>query len=191
MANEYDDLEAEAEAFLGENPDHSAAALIKNLRKWGKTAEKRGREAAQAEYAAQQARDRAFAKIPEAVRPLFNGIDPTDAKAIQAQVNALKALGLKLDADSEGEPAAPAPQQQSPAPPAAVSTDPTQAAVAAMQAAAAGGTSTEPQGDLATRMQAMAANPGAFTQEQIDAVGEEYNAAVNAAARQGTSGALG
>ena len=187
MADEYDDLEAEAEQFLGQNPDHSAAALIKNLRKWGKQAEKRGREQAKAEFDAQQARDRAFSKIPTPLRRLFDGIDPTDSKAIQEQVDALKALGLKLDADEPGQQQAPAQQQ----PPQATSTDPVQAAVAAMQQTAAGGATPGLAGDLATRMQAMAANPEKYTQQQIDAIGLEYNQAVQQASRQDTSGALG
>lgn len=189
MADEYDDLEREAEAFLGENPDHSAAALIKNLRKWGKTAEKRGREAAQAEFTVQQAREKAFAKIPAAVRPLFNGIDPTDSKAITDQLDALKALGLKVEADApEGQQQST--QQQAQQVP-QVTVDPNLVAQQAMQQAASGGTTPGQDGDLATRMQAMAVNPGKYTDEQIDAVTREYNEAVNTAARQGTSGALG
>ena len=188
MADEFDDLEAEADQWLGENPDHRASALIKQLRASVKRADKRGYDRAVAEATAQKARDEAFAKIPAAVRPLFKEIDPTDTKAIQEQIGALKALGLNLDTEEPAAPQAPT-QQQPPQQQQAQSTD--QLAVAAMQQLAAGGTTTEPAGDLATRMQAMQANPGKYTDEQIQATVNEYNQAVVAASRQGTSGALG
>jgi len=192
MADEFDELEAEADALLGQNPDHAMAALVQRLRAANKRADKRGYERALAEAQRQQAQEKAFAKIPPAVRPLFNGIDPTDSKAIQAQVDALKAIGLKLEADEpEGQPQATPQQQGQAAQQAAVTTDPMLAAQQAMQAAAAGGSTPGLAGDLATRMQDMEANPGKYSDEQRDAVVREYNDAVRSAARQGTSGARG
>ena len=188
MADDFEDLEADAERFLGDNPDHGAAGLIRQLRQAAKRAEERGRKAAQAEFAQQAAREKAFAKIPEPLRPLFDGIDPTDQAAVTTKLDALKALGLKVEADApEGQQQAPAQQQQATQRP----QNAADLAVQQMQQAAAGAITPGQAGDLATRMQAMALNPEKYTQDQIDAIGLEFNQAVEAAARQGTSGALG
>ncbi len=193
--DEFAQLEAEAEQWLGENPDHGAAALIKQLRATVKRSEKRGYDRATTEFAAKQARAEAYSrlKIPEAVRPLFDGIDPTDAPAVQRQVEALKALGLKLgdDAPEAQAPASPASQQQSQQQVPQVTVDPNLQAVQQMQAAAAGASTSGQEGDLATRMQQMLADPDRYSDADVDKVMREYNQAVGEAALRRTSGALG
>lgn len=193
MPDEFSDLESEAQQWLGENPDHQSASLITRLRDAAKRAEKRGREAARTEFEQGRARESAFArlKVPEVIRPLFEGIDVTDEKAVQSKVDAIKAAGFNWETPPPEAQQQTQQQQTQQQPIVPVQVDPNLQAQLAMQQAAAGGGTPGQQGDLATRMQAMEANPGKYTQDQIDQVVQEYNEAVTAAARQGTSGALG
>jgi len=171
--DERDPLEVEAESFLGDNPDHRAGALIRQLRAGAKRAYKRGREEAIAEQNEARRLESAWrkAEIPLRLRPLFDDVDPGDAKAIEAKVAELRADGVVW---GDAVPPPPPPR-----------VDERLVAQQAMMLAAAGGETPGLAGDLANRMRDMAANPGKYTQQQIDAIGQEYNAAVNAAARPG------
>jgi hypothetical protein len=60
-----------------------------------------------------------------------------------------------------------------------------------MQAAAAGSDTPGSADDLADRLRKQAANPGAYTGEPREQTINDYHRAVQAAARSGTSGALG
>lgn len=177
--DERDPLEVEAESWLGDNPGHRAGALIRQLRESAKRAEKRGYQKALDDQAEGRRLESAWrkAEIPLRLRPLFDGVDPGDEKAIQAKIAELRADGVVW---GSAVPPPPPPQ-----------VDPNLLAQQAMMAAAAGGGTPGSEGDLAYRMQKMEANPGAYSDEQHAAVVAEYNRAVQAAAPTGTSGALG
>ncbi len=177
--DERDPPEVEAESFLGDNPDHRAGALIKQLRNSAKRAYKRGREEALQEQNEARRLESAWrrAEIPLRLRPLFDGVDPGDAKAIEA-----KAAELRADGVVWGSAVPPPPPPR---------VDERLAAQQMMQQASAGGATPGSAGDLKRRMLDMEANPSKYSQEAIDAVVKEYNNAVDAAARTRTSGALG
>jgi hypothetical protein len=177
--DERDPLEVEAESWLGDNPDHRAGALIRQLRESAKRAEKRGYQKALDDQAEGRRLESAWrkAEIPLRLRPLFDGVDPGDAKAIEAKVAELRADGVVW---GSAVPPPPPPQ-----------VDERLAAQLAMQAAAAGGETPGLAGDLANRMRDMEANPHKYSDEQREATVREYNQAVTAAGRHGTSGARG
>jgi molybdenum-dependent DNA-binding transcriptional regulator ModE len=185
VLSEYDALEQQAAELL-EGDDAEAdprLALTRNLRralKRHRAEVERVRDEVRQELITERKTEAAFRNlgIPEGpARALFQGIDPTDAEAMRSKADELRAAGLSWN----GAPEPPAPKP----------VDPNLAVQQAMQQAAAGGGTPGAEGDLKRRMQAMEANPGAYSQEAIDAVVKEYNQAVDAAGRHGTSGALG
>lgn len=113
--------------------------------------------------------------VPPSARALFGDVDPTDEAAMAARSDELREAGVTW------------PGQPAPEPP---KVDPTLAAQRAMQMAAAGGGTPGSAGDLKARMLDMQANPGKYSDNQIAAVVDEYNAAVRAAEKP-SSGALG
>jgi hypothetical protein len=115
--------------------------------------------------------------VPPGARALFSDLDPTDRVAMDARADELRQAGVSWP-DQPRPPGPPAP-------------DPNLVAQRAMQAAAAGAVTPESAGDLATRLRRQAANPAAYSDSQRDRAVDDFNAAVNAAARTGTSGALG
>lgn len=115
--------------------------------------------------------------VPPSARALFSDLDPTDQQAMQARVDELRQAGIAWP----GQPGPPPPP-----PP-----DPNLQAIAAMQAAAAGGVTMGSAGDLTTRMADMAAHPDKYTDAQRDAIVDEYNRAVDSAAARMGAGALG
>jgi hypothetical protein len=177
--DERDPLEVEAESWLGDNPGHRAGALIRQLRESAKRAEKRGYQKALDDQAEGRRLESAWrkAEIPLRLRPLFDGVDPGDVKAIEAKVAELRADGVVW---GSAVPPPPPPR-----------VDPNLLAQQAMMAAAAGGTHPDDAGDLAARMKAMEANPGAYTDQQHDEIVREYNQAVTAKGRTMGAGAGG
>ncbi len=175
----------DAEARDGDGPDglnaRAGAALrhTRKILKQHKAAVQRVRDEVRAELAAERKVEAAWrnAGIPEAARTLFAGLDPTDSKALQARTAELAGAGITWNGQ---------PQPAPPPPP-----DPNLAAQQQMQAAAAGAVTMESAGDLADRLRRQAANPAAYSDEQRSRTVDDYNRAVQAAARQGTSGARG
>lgn len=186
---ELEEAEARAAGLLdgpeGEGLDQRAGALIRHLRtilKQNRKAVDRIRDEARTEARAELVRERqteaAFRRlsVPPSARALFEDVDKTDERAMARRADELREAGLSWP--------------DMPQPPAPPSPDPS-LVQQAMQAAAAGGVTPGSAGDLFTRMQKMADNPGDYTAEEHAAVVEEYNRAVDAAARTNTSGALG
>jgi hypothetical protein len=185
---QLDQVEAEADAFLDEvdpeGKDHSLA-LTRNLRR---TVKRHRQEIARIrEEALTEARQALIAEkqtessyrrlgVPPSGRALFSDLDPTDFEAMQARADELRQAGISWP----GQPTPPGPP-----PP-----DPRALAVQQMQAASAGGITSESAGDLKTRMLAMKADPSRYTDEQIQGAVNDYNSAVTRAAMP-SSGVLG
>lgn len=193
LTGAYRALEQEADELLG-HPDAESAldarasALVKHFRKLAKghrQALERTRDETRtrvlAELRAQREQEAAYRRVGagEAVRPLFAGTDLADQRAVAARVEELRAAGITW-AGMPGAPPAPRPVGEA---------DPTFQAMLAMQRAEAGGAT--PDQSLEHRLQKMAANPGDYSDAQRDAIREELNAAVRAAERATSSGALG
>jgi hypothetical protein len=184
---ELEQAEAEADALLAEvDPEgvdrkmavtRQLRGVVKRQRERLQKAVAEAKEQARQELVAERQRESAFRRlsVPPSARPLFEGVDFTDSEAMAARADELRSTGLSW----EGMPQPPAPP-----PP-----DPNMVAVQQMQMAAAGGVTSESAGDLKTRMLAMKADPGRYTDEQIAGVVQDYNRAVMAAERPG-SGAL-
>lgn len=193
MPDEYDQLEEEAAAWLGQNPDDERADLVRKLNKSHRRVEDRITKAvekavaeAKAQWDQGHTRGQVFERlgIPKRLYRDFEGIDPTDEKAVQERIGELRADGITWAAPQSQQQANGQQQQQTPQ-------DASQVALQQMQQAAAGGTTPGSSGDLATRMLDMNANPGKYTDDQRSAIIAEYNTEVVGASRQGTSGALG
>ncbi len=182
----YGEFEQEASALLGQVGDDAegtAYVLLKRFRKLAKEHPlkvERIREQVRAELLAEQVEARKVeaawrrADIPEPVRPLFDGIDPADEQALAARSAELRAFGLVWG----DQPAAPPPP------------DPNLQAMQQMQAAQAGG-DVEGNGNLEHRLERMARDPGAYSDEQRRQVVDEVNARVRAAANPYSAGAAG
>ncbi len=186
---EYDALEQEADAFLQEaDPEGKdrGLALTRTLRKAMKRSRQQieairseARTEARLELIRERQTEAGFRRlaVPPSARALFSDVDPTDQAAMQARADELREAGVTWP----GQPQPPVPP-----PP-----DPNLAAMIAMQAAAAGGETPGSEGDLADRLRKQAANPGAYSDRERDRTVDDYNRAVDAAARKGGAGALG
>jgi hypothetical protein len=169
----------------GKGLDPSARALIRRMRgvlkQFGRkvdTIRAEARTEARQELIRERQTEAGFRRlaVPPSARALFGDMDPADEQAMAARSDELREAGVTWP----GQPQPPAPP-----PP-----DPNLVAVQAMQAAAAGGGTEGAEGDLAYRMKKMAANPAAYSDREHDRTVDDYNRAVQAAARPG-SGALG
>jgi hypothetical protein len=186
---EIETAEAEAAGLLADvgadGLDQRARATIKHLR----MALKRHRDAVDVirQEAATSARQELIRErqaeanfrrlgVPPSARGLFGDLDPTDSQAMQARATELRAAGVSWPG---------MPQPAGPPPP-----DPALVAQQAMQRASSGAVTLSSAGDLKARMLDMKANPGRYSDEQIQSAVNEYNQAVTRAAMP-SSGALG
>jgi hypothetical protein len=187
---ELEAAEAQAAGLLdgpdGAGLDGRAGAVIRQLRAAAKRHRKevdRIRDEARTEARQELVRERQTEAsyrrlgVPPSGRALFGDLDPTDFEAMQARADELREAGVTWP----GQPQPPAPP-----PP-----DPNLAAQQAMMAAAAGGGTEGAEGDLAERLRKQAANPAAYSDQERDKTVDDYNRAVQAAGRTGTSGARG
>jgi hypothetical protein len=183
---EIETVEMQAAGLLDSGAaDEGATRLISTMRKALKQHKKvvdrireEARAEARAELIAERKAEAGFRRlgVPEGpARALFEGTDPADQTAMQARADELHAVGITWN----GQP--------QPAPP--PGPDPMEQTIGGMQMAAAGGNGGGP-GDLATRMRAMEANPGAYSDAQHEEIVREYNDAVRRSTNR-TSGALG
>lgn len=184
------------------------------LRKTGRhieEAEQRGYARAQAERQAQTVF--AAKGIPDDAATLFSGVDLTDTAALDGRLQELASRGIKFEkAATEGAPpaaAAPPPQdgqqpndaqanplagidwtqigkqlenvpmQPGMTPEAAIA-----AAIGQMQSTQAGGTPPASSGDTVADIQKMAANPGAYSDEQRLALADRFNRELDALSQQ-------
>jgi hypothetical protein len=189
------------------------------LRRTGKhveEAEQRGYARALAE---QQSKGVFAAKgIPDTAAGLFSGVDLTDTAAIDQKLQELASQGIRFEkaAATEGAPPAAAgtpptqgtpPAQESPfagldmaevgrrlqnvtmepgmTPEAAIA-----AAIGQMQATQAGGGPPASSGDVVADIQKMAANPGAYSDEQRLALADRFNRDLDALSQQASGTAL-
>jgi hypothetical protein len=178
---ELEAVEAEADAYLGEaDPEGQDRGLAvtrqlratvkryrRNLEQMRAEAMAEARQALITERQAESSFRRLG--VPASGRALFSDVDPTDFEAMAARADELREAGISWP----GMPQAPAPP-----PP-----DPRQVELERMQMAGAGGTSMESAGDLATRLKKMGDDPGAYTDAQRAAAVQDFNRAVDAAAR--------
>jgi hypothetical protein len=184
---ELEAADAEAAGLLEQtDPDHRAGPLIRQMRATLKRHRRevdRIREEARTQARQELIRERqseaGFRRlgVPPSARALFGDVDPTDPAAMATRADELRQAGVSWP----GQPRPPGPP-----PP-----DPNLAAQQAMMAAAAGGATPGLEGDLATRLQKQAANPAAYSDAERDKTVADYNRAVQAASRHGTSGARG
>lgn len=183
----YTALEQEAGGFLeaaGDDLNAQASALIRRFRtvikRHGEAIERtRAETRTQVMAELRQAREHEAAyrrlNVPETARVLFQGVDPGNEQAMAQRAEELRLAGVTWS----GQPVPPPPP-----PP-----DPNLASMLAMQAAEAGG-DVSGNGSLEHRIQKMAADPGAYSDEQVRAVIGELNQQVRASVTP-SSGALG
>jgi hypothetical protein len=184
---ELEAVEAEADAFLAEaDPQGQDRGLAltrqmrKTLKRYSKQIDRIRQEAmasARQELIRERQTEAGFRRlnVPQSARALFGDVDPTDLEAMQQRADELRQAGLSW------------PGQPQPAPP--PPPDPTVAAVQQMQMAQAGGMGGPEPWD--SKLRRVAADPGAFSDQERDDVVDQYNQAVTRAGMPHSSGALG
>ncbi len=184
---ELETVEQEANAFLNEadpeGQDRGLAltrqlrATVKPYRRQIDTIRAEARAEARQELITERQAESSFRRlgVPPSGRALFADLDPTDFEAMQQRANELREAGISWP--GQPEPAGPPPP------------DPRQVAIEQMQQASAGGLPL--QGDLASRMRDMEANPHKYSDAQHVAIVEEYNQAVTRAGMHSSAGARG
>jgi len=186
------------------------------LRKTGRQleeAEQRGYARAQAE--AQSKGVFAAKGIPDTAAPFFSGVDLTDTAALDAKLQELASQGIRFEkaAATEGAPAAaqgtPQEGQQLPAQlqgldmaqvfkhlqnvqvgPGMTQEAAIAAAMGQMQATQAGGSPPASSGDVMADIKQAAANPGAYSEDQILSLAERFNRELDGLSQQAAGGSV-